>query len=736
MSTDRDNGAGSIAAADLASAVLAEERSRREATRKGVDESLLANLPGFGGEPMALREALREGGPRLLIVLFLITVFDEFPRVAALVLGPDIQETFDISDTTLLGLLGLTGVALVLSTLPAASLGDRFKRTLIVSLGTALVAVAVVLTGIAANPFQFAVFMTLAGIGVGCRLPNTSSLLADGYPIPARARVYAVEGAGRPVGQILGPFAAGAIGATAGGLEGWRWAFIALVVPLAVLAAVAVFLREPHRGGYEQQAVLGEKLDADEEAPPISLSAAFARLKKVRSFYFLAVGIGVLGFALVSVPGLVSLLLEEDYEYGAYTRGWMLAISWTGALVALPLAGRYGEKLLQKDPRLVLRLSGILLLCYGLAVVIGLRFDNIVPFIAFYCIANAFQSAAFVLTGPAIATVVPYRMRSQAFALVGLYIFLMGGFFGNLLAGSMSDAWGERTALTVVVPPAALIGGFFIIYGSRFMRRDVALVVEELKEEFDERARLATNPDDIPVLQVHNLDYSYGPVQVLFGIDLEVRTGETLALLGTNGAGKSTVLRAIAGLGIVDRGVVRYQGRDVTFTTAEYRFSKGMVMVRGGQGIFPGLSVLENLELSLTALRLDKADEQRRYDRVFELFPILRDRSRQRAGSLSGGQRQMLALAKALLHDPDLLVIDELSLGLAPLVVQELIGVVERLRSQGQTMIIVEQSMNIALSLADRAMYLEKGRVRFEGTAAELANRDDLAKAIFLGKDS
>ena len=729
-----DSQSGVTQAADLVSVVLAEEAGRRVAQRSQQGAGLdLSQLPGVGTEPMTLREALGEGGTGLVSVLFLLAVVDEFPRVAALVLAPDIQKTFGISDTTLLGIIGLVGVALVLSTLPAAALGDRFRRTLIVSIGTFIVATGVLLAGLSPNPFLLAVCMTLGGIGVGCRLPNSSSLLADGYPLQSRARIFALEGGGRPVGQLLGPLVAGGIAAIAGGGEGWRWAFSLLAVPLVFLAIASLLTREPQRGQYEQQAVLGEKLDTVEKSPPVPLSAAFARLRKVRSFYFLAVGIGVLGFALVSVPGLISLMLEQEYKYGASTRGWMLAVAWSGSLIALPLAGKYGERLLARDPALILRLAGLLLLGYGTFVVLALRFHNIALLLGGYTIANAFQSAAFVLTGPAVASVVPYKMRSQAFALIGLYIFLMGGFFGNLLAGSMSDAWGERTALTVVVPPAALIGGLFIVYGSRFMRQDISLVVEELREEQAERNRLADNPADIPVLQVRNLDYSYGPVQVLFAVDLEVRRGETLALLGTNGAGKSTVLRAVAGLGVVDRGVVRFQGRDVTYATAEYRFADGIVMVRGGQGIFPGLTVMENLELSLTTLKLDAAQFQVRTERVFNLFPVLKERKNQRAGDLSGGQRQMLALAKALVHDPELLIIDELSLGLAPVVVQQLIEVVEHLRAQGQTMIIVEQSMNIALNLADHAIYMEKGRVQFEGSASELLARDDLAQAVFLG---
>ena len=135
-------------------------------------------------------------------------------------------------------------------------------------------------------------------------------------------------------------------------------------------------------------------------------------------------------------------------------------------------------------------------------------------------LANACTSAAFVRVGPTVGAVAPYRMRAQAFALVPVFIFLMGGFFGGLIAGALSDAHGERTALTIVVPLAGSIGGLLFIYGSRFIKRDISLAVEELLEEQDEIERMSAQPDDIPVLQVRNLDFSYGPVQVLFDVEL------------------------------------------------------------------------------------------------------------------------------------------------------------------------------------------------------------------------
>jgi ABC-type branched-subunit amino acid transport system ATPase component len=163
------------------------------------------------------------------------------------------------------------------------------------------------------------------------------------------------------------------------------------------------------------------------------------------------------------------------------------------------------------------------------------------------------------------------------------------------------------------------------------------------------------------------------------------------------------------------------------------RFREGIVQLRGGQGIFPELSVDDNLRAALLGTRRGAVHAPARTEAVLDLFPSLATSRRLAARDLSGGQQQMLSLAMALLHDPELLLIDELSLGLAPVVVQELLGVVERLKGEGLTMVVVEQSVNVALAVADRAVFMEKGRIRFEGPAEELARRDDLVRAVFLG---
>ncbi|MBW3664964.1 MAG: ABC transporter ATP-binding protein [Actinobacteria bacterium] len=238
-----------------------------------------------------------------------------------------------------------------------------------------------------------------------------------------------------------------------------------------------------------------------------------------------------------------------------------------------------------------------------------------------------------------------------------------------------------------------------------------------------------------PMLAVRHLDFSYGQVQVLFDVDLDVNKGEVLALLGTNGAGKSTLLRAISGLGEPDTGVVRFGGKTVTYAEPHDRVRLGIVQVPGGDAVFRMLSVRDNLLAGAYTFIWDRDRVAERVDEVLGLFPVLAERLDQRAGTLSGGEQQMLGLAMGLMLDPKLLMIDELSLGLAPVIVQQLLEIVERLKDGGLTMVIVEQSLNVALALADRAVFMERGQVRFEGQAADLLDREDLVRAVFLGSE-
>ena len=234
------------------------------------------------------------------------------------------------------------------------------------------------------------------------------------------------------------------------------------------------------------------------------------------------------------------------------------------------------------------------------------------------------------------------------------------------------------------------------------------------------------------LLECVGLEVAYGRTQILFDVSIDVDEGEVLAVLGTNGAGKSTLLRAITGLTPPKGGTVLLDGRDVTGTTPVKMASLGVAQMPGGRGIFPDLSVGENLRMATWTFRRDKARVRRATERALELFPALSTRLGDRAGLLSGGQQQMLALAQAFMPEPRLLLVDELSLGLAPVVVMELLEVVRRLRNEGVAVVLVEQSAELALQVADRAVFLEKGETRFSGPAREILERGDLVRSVFL----
>jgi ABC-type branched-subunit amino acid transport system ATPase component len=236
-----------------------------------------------------------------------------------------------------------------------------------------------------------------------------------------------------------------------------------------------------------------------------------------------------------------------------------------------------------------------------------------------------------------------------------------------------------------------------------------------------------------PLLEVTDLDFAYGTLQVLFGISMTVQRGECLALVGTNGAGKSTWLRVIAGLECPSAGTVRFDGRDIAGVPAERLVRRGVVMVPGGRAVFGDLSVADNLEVAGRSAGLGSRRWRERRDTALAAFPAIRSCLSQQAGTMSGGQQQQLALAKALLLDPTLLLIDELSLGLAPIVVEGLVSAVREMKAAGVTVVLVEQSLAIAASVCERAVFLEKGEVRFEGRVADLLERDDIARAVFFG---
>ncbi|MEX2393951.1 MAG: ATP-binding cassette domain-containing protein [Actinomycetota bacterium] len=238
-------------------------------------------------------------------------------------------------------------------------------------------------------------------------------------------------------------------------------------------------------------------------------------------------------------------------------------------------------------------------------------------------------------------------------------------------------------------------------------------------------------PDDA-LLKVTGLNVAYGKAQVLFGVDFHVEEGEIVALLGTNGAGKSTLLTSICGLVKPTCGQITYEGRDITGASPNDTVAQGIVLMPGARGVFPTLTVEENLRLAAWLFRKEPAYVKEATEKVLSYFPVLRERWNQKAGNLSGGEQQMLTLGQVFIARPKILMIDELSLGLAPLIVERLLEIVRAIHANGTAIVLVEQSVNIAVTVAERAVFLEKGEVRFHGPTSQLLNRPDLMRAVFL----
>lgn len=235
------------------------------------------------------------------------------------------------------------------------------------------------------------------------------------------------------------------------------------------------------------------------------------------------------------------------------------------------------------------------------------------------------------------------------------------------------------------------------------------------------------------MLEIKNLNVHYGVIHALKDVSLTVNKGEIVTLIGANGAGKTTTLRTISGLNKATSGEILLEGKEITNITAPQRVAMNISQVPEGRRIFPAMSVLENLELG-AYLRKDKAEIKKDIENTYELFPILRDRKKQTAGTLSGGEQQMLAMGRALMSRPKILLLDEPSMGLAPLLVKEIFNIIKNINEAGTTILLVEQNAKMALSIANRAYVIETGSIVMSGSGTELANSEEIQKAYLGGE--
>ena len=234
------------------------------------------------------------------------------------------------------------------------------------------------------------------------------------------------------------------------------------------------------------------------------------------------------------------------------------------------------------------------------------------------------------------------------------------------------------------------------------------------------------------MLELRDIHTYYGQIRAVQGISITVDAGEMVCLIGANGAGKSTTLMTVSGVYTPVQGSVHFEGEDITRLSAEQRVALGISQVPEGRLVFPDMSVLENLELGAYT-REDRQDIRNDLDKIFQSFPVLRERRRQRGGSLSGGEQQMLAIGRALMSQPRLLLLDEPSLGLAPLIVKQIFEIIEQINENGTTILLVEQNAQLALQVTDRGYVMETGEIAMEGTSGDLL-ADERVRQAYLGE--
>jgi ABC-type branched-subunit amino acid transport system ATPase component/MFS family permease len=667
---------------------------------------------------------LSGGGPAYaLAILFGFNMVEEMDRDSFGLLIPNIQRSFHMSNAAVLSLVAVAALLGLSLTVPIAQWSDTHNRVRLMLIGASVFALFSFGTGVAAFAWLLVIMRAGSGVGQATALPTHNSLISDWFPIAARPRVFSLYRVANALGALVGPLLAGLLAAWLG----WRAPFIVLAVPTVILVILGLRLVEPVRGMQEREAMgmAGDALRTEEPSP--SFAEAWRMVWKIGSLRRVFYALPFLAASIIGFASLAALLYQHAFSLGTVHRAYIAAVTEPVQLVGLIIGARFGSRLITRDPALIMRFLAIAAFaCGGLAAVFALT-----PWLWLTIVANMAIAASLAIVGPgvfaALSLGIPPRTRSMGFSMGAIWV--IPGLLVLPIVGAVSDSIGIRPGM-LIMTPVFVIGGLILAGSGRVLNQDILQVwtMAAARSEVLHERRLGR----VKLVLCRGLQVFYGNVQVLFDVDFEVDEGEIVALLGTNGAGKSTLLKAVCGVVEADKGAVIFDGRDITHAPPNEIAALGVGLVPGGQRVFPSLTVEENLRVAGWLQRDSTDGRGARTAEVLDQFPILRTRFSQPASNLSGGEQQMLALGMAFLGRPRLLLIDELSLGLAPTVVAHLLPMISRIRDHGTTVIIVEQSVNLALTIAETAYFMEKGEIRFHGPTAELLARPDILRSVFL----
>ena len=662
-----------------------------------------------------------------LFILFGLNAVDELDRTAFAILTPEIRDEFGLGFQ---GLLTLVAVVLAFSLalqVPIAGLADKMNRVHLAIIGALAWATFSFMTGLATSIVFLAFMRSGSAIGKGVIDPTHNSLLADWYAPNQRPAVFSFHRAGNSVGIILGALLAGTLAYA----FSWRVPFLIFAIPTFILAFLAFRLKEPIRGRFEREAAGADKDVAELAEEPPSMTEAWRLCWKVDTLRRLFASLPFVAIAVVGYATLSSLFYDEVFNLDERARGIIAAATEPAQLGGLVVGASIGLKLVARDPGLIIKflaLSTTLTSIMAAGLALSPRVWMAISF-------SALISFTVAIVGPgllaALSLAIPPRARSMGFSMGSLWA--LPGLFALPLVGWVGDNWGIRQGM-LLMTPILFIGALIMGSAAKGIVNDIEQVRSSARARSE--AAMARKKGEAKLLLTRNVQVSYDKVQVLFGVDIDVAEGEIVALLGTNGAGKSTLLKAISGVTEADRGAIVLDGRDITHAPPNEIAALGVSQLPGGHAIFPNLSVKENIAASRWLNASPERNVKEITQNPLEIFPEIAERLDEPAANLSGGQQQMLGLAMALHSKPKVLLIDELSLGLAPAVIERILPVIKQIADQGTAIIIVEQSVNLALTIADRAYFMEKGQIRFNGSTKDLLNRPDLLRSVFLSNTS
>ncbi|HEV7886263.1 MAG TPA: MFS transporter [Acidimicrobiales bacterium] len=658
-----------------------------------------------------------------VLILSLITMFQLLDTQAFSVAGPDIARDLQISISDFINIQRLIGIFAVFAALYAGWWADRHRRIPILGFGTIISGFGGMFSSRGSSLFSLGLPRTVDDVAnVGADVPSFA-LLADYYPPETRGKAFGLYGSLNKTGRLLAIFLA----AILIDWYGWRTPTLLFGIPLVVMGIVAmVKLREPIRGYMERKALGADEETARREEEPQSFGEGWRTIWAVRTmrrvFIASTIASGAVGYQL-----LFSFYLKDHYHLDA----------WGRSLVALPtvfaglLGGVYGgamiDKFTRRSPGKVLNVFAIFVLVQAA----GLTFIAFGPPLWVLLVANAVFGFGFAMTGPArgvvFSQVIPPTVRTQGLQMLGLSD-LPGLVIFSAMLEVVFAKYGYRSAFLFDIPFLVLGAILYLTAGGFFDLDARSAFAASLAADEWRKAKAAGKGK---LLTCRDIDVAYDGVQVLFGVDFDVHEGEIIALLGTNGAGKSTLLRAISGTQEASAGAIVFDGRDITHMPPHEISARGVIHMPGGRGVFPGLTVRDNLLLA-NWMTDDPEEIKTRLAEVFEIFPALVERADVQASLLSGGEQQQLSLAQAFLAKPRLLLIDELSLGLSPAVVGHLLEIVREIHRRGVTIVVVEQSVNVALTIAEKAIFMEKGEVKFFGDTEDLLARPDILRAVYV----